>query len=89
MKVGLEKKSWTEKIVDRKKNRGPIEICVRQKIVDRKNRGPVLKKGGTRKNIFFENLTVETSGGFVARIHLADQQKRYRLRYATQKARQL
>ena len=48
-----------------------------------------LKEGGTQKNKFSENLTVDTSGGFEPRVHLAEHQKRYRLRYAARKAGQL
>ena len=45
-----------------------------------------LKEGGTQKNNFSENLTEDTSGGFEPRVHLAEHQMRYRLRYAARKA---
>ena len=48
-----------------------------------------LKEGGTQKNNFSKNLTVDSSGGFEPRVHSAEHQKRYRLRYATRKARRL
>ena len=49
----------------------------------------LLKEGGTQKNNFSENLTVDTSGGFEPGVQLAEHQKRYQLRYAARKARRL
>ena len=47
----------------------------------------ILKEVGTQKNIFSEITNISTSGGFEPRVGLTDHQNRYRLRYATEKAR--